>query len=220
MLVLMASVMVAGPFFSAYMLRELNLPYWSYMTITAASLGAKVLILPFFGRFTRRFGLTALLRLSWIGIAPMAALWLLSSRLEFLIALQIVSGVAWAAHEYSTFLLLFDTVRSESRTAVLTAFNLGNAVVQVGGSLLGGWVFERVGGAMAGYQTIFLVSSIARVACVGLLLRVPEGRVPTSRPMFRFMGVGPAMGAMLRPILATIRFRGRPANPADRKRDD
>ncbi len=210
MLMLMASVMIAGPFFSAYMLRELRLPYWGYMAITATSLVAKVLVLPFLGRFARRFGLATLLRLSWLGIAPMAALWLVSSRMEYLIALQIVSGVAWAAHEYATFLLLFDTVRSESRTAVLTAHNLANAVVHVSGSLLGGWIFERVGGHLAGYQAIFLASSITRVACVGLLLGVPEGRVPATRPMFRFMGVGPAMGAMLRPILATIRFRGRP----------
>jgi MFS family permease len=209
MLMLMASVMIAGPFFSAYMLRELELPYWSYMTITATSLGAKVLVLPFLGRFARRFGLAALIRLSWLGIAPMAALWLVSRRTEYLIALQIVSGVAWAAHEYATFLLLFDTVRSEHRTAVLTAYNLANAVVHVSGSLLGGWIFERVGGGVPGYQAIFLASSVTRIACVGLLLRVPEGRVPATRPMFRFMGVGPAMGAMLRPILATIRFRGR-----------
>lgn len=207
MLMLMASVMIAGPFFSAYMLRQLELPYWSYMTITAASLGAKVLVLPFLGRFARRFGLTTLLRLSWLGIAPMAAMWLVSTRVEYLIAIQIVSGVAWAAHEYATFLLLFDTVRSEHRTAVLTAYNLANAVVHVSGSLLGGWVFERVGGGATGYQAIFLASSVTRVACLGLLLGVPQGRVPAMRPMFRFMGVGPAMGAMLRPILATIRFR-------------
>jgi MFS family permease len=209
MLVLMATVMVAGPFFSAYMLRQLALPYWTYMAITGAALAAKVLALPFLGRLARRFGLLALLRLSWLGIAPMSALWLVSDRVEYLIALQILSGAAWAAHEYATFLLLFDTIGAERRTTVLTAFNLGNALAHVLGSVAGGWVFEGVGRGLAGYRALFALSSIGRAACLLLLLRVADGRVPSARPAFRLISVGPAFGVVLRPVLATIRPRRR-----------
>lgn len=211
MLVLMCTVMVAGPFFSAYMLRQLGLPYWTYMTITGASMAAKVLVLPFMGTLARRWGLLGLLRLSWVGIAPMAALWLVSERVDVLIALQLVSGVAWAAHEYATFLLLFDTIRAEQRTTVLTAFNLGNAIAQVAGSLLGGWFFGQFGGGLSGYRALFALSSVLRGACFLLLLRVEDGRVPSVKPVFRFNAVRPAIGLVLRPVLATMR-------PARRRR--
>ncbi|MFN8178819.1 MAG: hypothetical protein U0167_12895 [bacterium] len=209
MLALTATVMIAGPFFSAYMLRQLALPYWTYMAIVGTSIAAKVVALPFLGAFARRFGLGKLLRLAWVGIMPMAALWLVSDRVEYLIALQIFSGVAWAAHEYATFLLLFDTIRAEHRTSVLTAYNLGNAVATVAGSLVGGWLFERVGSGIAGYRTLFAASSLLRLACVVLMLQVETGAVPSMRPAFRLIAANPVMGAVLRPILATVRPRPR-----------
>ena len=213
MLVLMSTVMVAGPFFSAYMLRQLHLSYWTYMAICGTSMAAKVLVLPFMGNLSRRWGLLGLLRLSWLGIAPMAALWLVSERVDVLIALQVVSGLAWAAHEYATFLLLFDTIRAEQRTTVLTAFNLGNALAQVTGSLVGGWAFDHLGGGLGGYRGLFALSSLLRGACFLLLLRVEDGRVPSVKPAFRLIAVRPALGAVLRPVLATIR-------PARRRRVD
>lgn len=228
MLVLMATVMVAGPFFSAYMLRQLGLPYWTYMAITGASMAAKVLVLPFMGRLARRWGLLGLLRLSWLGIAPMAAAWLLSERVDVLIALQILSGVAWAAHEYATFLLLFDTIRAERRTTVLTAFNLGNSIAQVSGSLVGGWIYDAMGGGLPGYRALFAASSLLRAACLVLLLRVESGRMPAVAPAFRMIAVRPALGVVLRPVLATIRpirrrrarGRGAPAEPPEWGRDE
>ena len=218
MLVLTSTVMIAGPFFSAYMLKQLGLPYWTYMTIVGTSIAAKVVALPLLGRLARRWGLIALLRTAWLGITPMAALWLVSDRVEFLIALQVVSGVVWAAHEYATFLLLFDTIRAERRTTVLTAYNLGNAVATVGGSLVGGWLFDLCHGGVTGYRTLFAASSIARAGCLVLLLRVQGERIPSFRPAFRLIAANPVMGAVLRPILATVRplrRRGRTSTPTN-----
>lgn len=215
MLVLTSTVMIAGPFFSAYMLRQLALPYWTYMAIVGTSLAAKVVALPLLGRLARRWGLVALLRVAWLGITPMAALWLVSERVEYLIAMQVVSGVAWAAHEYATFLLLFDTIRAERRTTVLTAYNLGNAIATVAGSILGGWLFDACDGGMVGYRALFAASSIARAGCLVLLVRVQADRViPSFRPAFRLIAANPVMGAVLRPILATVRpLRSRRQEP-------
>jgi MFS family permease len=213
MLVLTSTVMIAGPFFSAYMLRQLELPYWTYMTIVGTSLAAKVVALPLLGRLARRWGLVALLRIAWVGITPMAALWLVSERVEYLIALQVVSGVAWAAHEYATFLLLFDTIRAERRTTVLTAYNLGNALATVGGSVAGGALFDACGGGLVGYRALFAASSLSRAACLVLLVRVQAAGLPSFRPAFRLIAANPVMGAVLRPILATVRPRRLPAEP-------
>ena len=52
-------------------------------------------------------------------------------------------------------------------------------------------------------------SSILRLACVALMLRVETGAVPSMRPAFRLIAANPVMGAVLRPILATVRPRPR-----------
>lgn len=218
MLTLTAGVMIAGPYFSPYMLVRLELSYVEYMTLVGTALVAKVLVLPLLAPVARRFGLVFLLRAAWVGIVPLAVLWLVSDSYLYLIGLQIVSGTAWAAHEYVTFLLLFETIHAQRRVGILTAYNLGNAVATVGGSLLGGWIFEASGGgAGAGYVAIFAASSAARAVCLVLLARVRPAGVHVWPAVFRITAVRPATGAVLRPILSTFRrHRPRPENLADR----
>ncbi len=208
LLTLTGSVMLAGPYFSPYMLSHLKLEYWQYMTLLATSLAAKVLVLPLWGVVARRVGLPALLRIAWVGIVPLPALWLVSGDFRWLLALQIVSGIFWAAHEYVSFLLLFETIQAHRRVTVLTAFNLGHAVATVSGAALAGAVFHSVGGGMTGYVVIFGGSSIARLACLALLARV-QGmpRFVLRAPILRPVAIRPSTGVVLKPILATVRRR-------------
>ncbi|MEB3323597.1 MAG: hypothetical protein VKI81_12300, partial [Synechococcaceae cyanobacterium] len=150
---LTAGVSVASPFFSAYMLVELDLSYARYMLLVATAVAAKVAILPVLGGVATRFGLVRMLQVAWLGIAAVPALWLVSSSYPYLVALQIGSGAAWAAHEYAAFLLLFETIRAERRVTILTAYNLAHAVALVGGSVFGSWLLHDAGSGPAGYAT-------------------------------------------------------------------
>jgi MFS family permease len=207
MLALMVAASIASPFFTAYMLRPLGLSYGAYMVLVGCALAAKALALPVLGRIAPRFGLPFLLRTAWIGIAVVPALWLVSSDYLYLLALQVLSGAAWAAHEYITFLLLFELIGGHKRGRILTAYNLGNAVATTGGSLLGGLLFTTVGGGATGYHVIFAVSSLLRVGCVVLLARVPGVQLALRGVAFRPVAVRPATGIVMRPILATLRPR-------------
>jgi len=215
LLALTAGVTVSSPFFSAYMLAELDLSYARYMILVATSVAAKVAVLPVLGAAATRFGLVPMLRLAWLGIAAVPALWLASSSYPYLLVLQIVSGVAWAAHEYAAFLLLFETIRTERRVAVMTVYNLVHAVALVGGSLCGGWLLHAAGPGTAGYVAIFTVSTGLRASSILLLarVRVRDGLRPAVLPSFRAVAVRPAIGLVLRPVLSTLRRQ-------DSSRDD
>jgi MFS family permease len=218
LLTLTGSVMLAGPFFSPYMLSHLRLEYWQYMTLLAAALAAKVLVLPLWGHVARRVGLPVVLRTAWIGIAPLPAMWLVSDSFYWLLGLQVMSGVFWAAHEYVSFLLLFETIPSHRRVGVLTAFNLGHAVATASGAVLGGMLFNAVGAEAGGYVAIFGASTAARTACLFLLMRVQGMPKFVLRPLvLRPVAVRPSTGVMLRPILATVRRR-RGVAAEDRRR--
>lgn len=203
-----ASVMIAGPFFSPFMLARLQLSYWEYMALIGSALLAKVLVLPRLAGLAQRLGLVALLRLAWLGIFGLPAYWLLSQAFPYLLFLQVISGAFWAVQEYAVFLLLFETIPALRRVALLTAYNLGNALATIGGSLIGAALFAAAGGEAAGYVLIFVASSLARLLCLGLLWRV-RGAARLPRPaVFRLEAIRAEMGAIIRPVLATVR-RGR-----------
>ena len=62
-----------------------------------------------------------------IGIVPLPALWLVSDALPYLIAIQVVAGVAWAALEYATQLSFFESLDERDRTLGSLATTLGGA---------------------------------------------------------------------------------------------
>jgi MFS family permease len=207
MLALTATVTIASPFFTAYMLSELGLSYGAYMALIGCSLAAKSISLPLLGRVAPRLGMPFLLRVAWVGIAAIPALWLVSSSYPYLVGLQLFAGSVWAAHEYITFLLLFELIEGQKRLKILTAYNLGNAVATAGGSLLGGLLFTSFGGGVSGYRMIFTVSCLLRTACLVLLACVPGVHLITPKVAFRPIAVRPATGVLIRPILSTLRAR-------------
>jgi len=197
---MMAAVMIAGPFFTPFMLVRLELGYTAYMLLLAASFVAKVIALPLLGRAARRWGARRLLLLGGFGIVPLPLLWLISQTYPYLIALQLLSGTAWAAHELAAFLLYFDTLKEEERSSLLTSFNVMNALATLGGSLLGGAMLAAVGADAVGYRTIFLVSTGLRflVFCVGF--RLADRPLLTARMFIRTIAIRPAFGGLGRPI--------------------
>jgi MFS family permease len=207
LLALTAAVTISSPFFSAYMLTELDLTYMRYMMLVGSALGAKVIALAFAGHVARRIGLAGMLRVAWVVIVVVPALWLVSDSYGYLVALQVCSGLAWAMHEYATFLLLFETIREGRRVAILTAYNLGNATATVLGSLAGGALLHGVGEGRSGFVMIFVVSTAMRLVAGVLLTQVADRRLPDQPAFFRTVAIRPDIGAVIRPILATIRRR-------------
>lgn len=208
LLVYLLSVQIAvnlsAPYFTPYMLHQLELSYGGYMTLIAASFGAKILMLPALGAVARRFGPRRLLWIGGLGIVPLSSLWLVSDHYGYLLGVQCVAGTMWAAYELATFLLVFETIPEEERTSVLTAFNLANAVAMVAGSLVGGWVLHALGESHTAYMAIFAGSSALRLVTVAFLRRVPT---PILRPVpvaLRTVAVRPSAGSIDRPILPSL----------------
>ncbi len=182
MVCLQTAVQIAGPYFTPHMLGQLNFSYWQYVAVLATGYLAKVVTLPAFGSLAHRFGATWLLWLGGLGIVPMAACWVVSDWLPWLLAVQVTSGTVWAAYELATALLFFETIPEQERTSVLTAFNLANAFAIAVGSLIGGTLLTAGGDGRAAYLTLFLASSGARLLTVILLARVAPCRLkPTAK---------------------------------------
>jgi len=195
------SVMIASPFFTPFMLAELELSYLEFTVLTAAAFGARVLTLPFLGRWVRRVGTNRALRTAGIAIATLPIQWLISDRFAWLFALQVLSGAAWAAFELASLLSFFERIPPHGQTSVLTLYNLANATAIVCGSALGATMLQAFDAGPTGFVAIFVGSTAVRAAMLLLLRRVPELEAPGPTPPFRALSVRPSSGGEQRPVL-------------------
>lgn len=194
------AVFLAGPFFNAWMLKYLQMTYVEFVILVAASFAAKAVVLPQLGTLARNWGASRLLWLGAIGIVPLPAMWLVSNNLVWLLFVQILGGVAWAAHELAMLLLFFDSIPREDRTRVLSLYNFANAAAMCIGTAIGAVALQFLGEHAETYLLLFAASSAARLLPLVQLVGLPR-RVATSVPLtLRLLAVRPSAGSFERPV--------------------
>lgn len=209
MLFVTVAVQISGPFFTPYMLSELQLNYVQYLSLTAVSFSSKALAMPFIGRLGRRYGSGALLWAGGLGIVPLSGFWIVFDEMHELLMLQVFAGVIWAVYELATLLLLFDHIHEDERTSVLTFFNTANAAAMVGGSLLGGFVLRSMNETVGAYHMLFGISVLGRLLTLGLLagLVAPGDRpfrIDVKQIAVRVLAIRPSLGSIDRPVLPSL----------------
>lgn len=204
-----AAVQISGPYFTPFMLKQLHFSYGTYVTLIGCSFLAKILAVPLWGKLAARYGARQLLWIGGVGIAPVSALWLVSTSIPWLIGVQVVGGALWAAYELAMFLLFFEAIADEERTSVLTTYNLAQAMATVGGSLIGGAVLLALGRSPEAYLTIFALSSVARAGTLLFLRGASDAPVHSYQVAMRTLAVRPEMSDM-RPITASLPVRQAP----------
>jgi MFS family permease len=107
-------------------------------------------------------------------MVPLPLFWLFSASVPYLLCVQVIAGFAWAAYELAIILMSFDCIPASHRTSMLTAYNLGYAVVSMAGSLLGGLLLSLGGETYAAYLVVFGVSAAGRVLTLPLLRWLPH----------------------------------------------
>lgn len=172
LLAVQVAVQISGPYFTPFLLKQIRVSYTTFVMLVGTSFVGKILTLPFWGHVARRAGARRLLWLGGLGIIPVAGLWLFSTSFAWLLLVQLIAGVVWAAYELAMFLMFFENIRLEERTSVLTAYNFGNALATFCGSMLGGGLLLALGEHRSTYLALFAISTIARIATVSLLARV------------------------------------------------
>lgn len=204
MLCVQVTTQISAPYFTPFMLGERDFSYTTFAAILVASFMGKIIALPFWGRFAKRFGERTLLWVSGIGIIPLSAIWAVDDHPLTLIVLQLLAGFAWGAYELATFLLLFETIPAKQRTRMLTLYNLLNACCVVVGASVGAFLLSHFGGGHRAYGIVFVVSSAARLFTLPLLARVHVPVLAFRTIFFRQMSVRPNAGADNRPILSSL----------------
>lgn len=187
-----ASVAIASPFFTVYMLRDLEFTYVQFMANTGMSVLAQFLTLNRWGRISDVFGNRRILATTGTLLPLLPLLWLVSANPWYLLAVQAVSGFAWAGFTLSAGNFLYDLIARDKRATYLAVHNVvastGIFVGATAGGLLGVLLPTRMefldvvfewGSPLLG---VFAVSALAR-AVVGLVLLPKIREVRRVRPI-------------------------------------
>jgi MFS family permease len=178
---------VSSPFFVPYMLKDLRFSYLLVGTLIAVPALAKVCTLRLWGHIADRVGPGPLLRTTGWLVAPVPALWLLSTSAWWILAAQIYSGLAWGAFELAQASSILQTTRGRERQVAW--FNVVDGGLLIGGSLIGGTVVNLVsarGGP--GYLAAMGLSTALRL-------------LPALAILWRVRGIGrPSFSHLLLPL--------------------
>ena len=134
------AVLLSGPFFVIYLLRDLHWSYLEYAGWMASSISAQFLTLGPWGRIGDRYGNKALLALTASAVPFLPMGYLLSEHYLFLLTVNFFGGVVWAGLSLGLQNYVFDSLRPEERTRGVALANAMNAVGWGLGALTGSWL--------------------------------------------------------------------------------
>lgn len=190
------AVLVAGPYFVLYMLRDLHFSYLDYGGWLAAGVLGQLLTLQGWGRFADRFGNKALLSITGFIVPVLPMFYLLTTSALFMMGVNFFSGMIWAGLALGLQNYVFDAVPDEDRATGFAVYSTVNAVGWCCGALLGSWLiaalpsrFEWAGLSLgSSLPIVFFLSGVLRlVISIGLMGRFHEPRAVEQAQLSRLM---------------------------------
>jgi len=168
-----AAVLIAGPFFVLYMLRDLHLAYWGYGTWMAAGILGQLITLNAWGRFGDRFGNKALLTVTGFMVPFLPMLYLAGTHLLVLVCVNFLAGVTWGGLSLGLQNYVFDAVRPEDRAKAVATYSTINALGWCLGAFMGSWLVNALPSRITiGQHSLGLASNLPLVFFVSGLLRL------------------------------------------------
>jgi MFS family permease len=170
------STAIAGPFFSVYMLRELNIDYFSYTLVLLSPIVATFVFLPIWGKFSDVHGNIRILRITGYLIPLVPILWMLTpffyadytKMIFYLFLIEMFGGFVWAGFNHATATFIYDAVSKEKMPYCIAYFHIITGAGAFLGAMLGGYIasLEKLPFGLTAIFATFLLSGILRLLSV------------------------------------------------------
>jgi MFS family permease len=160
------SVQVSGPFFVSYMLNDLKLSLTQYVILSSIPFFGRAIFFNFWGRigFGNQAFYGILLTIFYISIIPV--IWTLSRSYYYLIATEVLAGMAWGGLELNSVLMVQNFVHKRSRDLLGAQMALTNFF-----GVLGALIGSKLIDSEITYGQLFYYSTILRLL-VGVILLI------------------------------------------------
>lgn len=214
------SVMIAGPFFAIYMLRDVGMTYMQYTIAQGVSVVAQFIAMRRWGPFADRYGNRMVLRLTSIIMPILPIMWLFGKNYFYILFLMVLSGLSWAGWALSSGNFIFDAVSPQKRARCSAYLNVFACTGVFFGALIGGYITTHVPQTIdlgitkitffSVLQSSFLVSGIVRMLVVLIFMpsirEVREVPHPKATDMFMMLtNIKPVYGGFFEPFTGSGR---------------
>jgi MFS family permease len=132
-------VLMSGPYFVVYMLRDLRFSYLEYTLWLAAGATGQFVTYKTWGRLGDRYGNKKLLVVTGFLVPILPLLYLFKENLWYVTAVNFSGGVVWAGFGLALQNYVFDSVLPEDRAKGVALWSTVNAGGWFVGALLGSW---------------------------------------------------------------------------------
>lgn len=187
---LMSSVFLTAPYFSVYLLKDLHFDYLRYMAVMTAGQVVTYMVMRRWGALADHFGSVRVLRFAFLCVPLIPLLWALSDSFWYLVAVELFSGLVWAAYGIGTNNFIYELGGTSYRTRYNAMFGFTACLGQFAGALAGGLLYEALPGRA--FVTMLFISAAFRAAAVIPFLRGVRERPggPGERPGFLLAAIG------------------------------
>lgn len=167
---------IAGPFFLPYAIYTLKFEQWQWVLIETIAGISSVATLLFWGTFSHRFGNKKTLQYTAATVSIIPLLWLISVNFYYLLAVNILSGLAWAGFNLCAFNYILEAVSAPKRARCVAYFCFLTGCGNFCGAMLGGWLNEILPNklAFAGF-TIIASSPFVYLLALSAAVRMTMG---------------------------------------------
>jgi MFS family permease len=152
------SLNIAGPFFTVYLVQDLNATAAMVGLTSVASSVASMLVQRRVGALTDRWGPRRVQLISMLLIPILPTCWMFITEAWQVIPINLLSGVLWGTYSLASFNYLLALFPDELRARYSALYQVVVTLALAGGAAVGSLVITQIG-----YQGVFLLSAIGRV---------------------------------------------------------
>ncbi len=167
------SINIAGPFFNVFMVQNLN---FSATLVGLASIFSSIsslLVQRRIGRLSEKWGTRRVMMISMVLIPLLPAMWVFITQFWQVAAANIFGGLVWGAFNLVSFNFLLSLTPPAQRARFSAIYQILITLSLALGAAVGSWVVTQWG-----YQAIFALSAIGRMAATLLFVRVIPRKTP------------------------------------------
>jgi MFS family permease len=174
--VLHATTMITGPFFAAYLVRELGASATQVGLLGTIDAGSAVVGQFVAGWLAVRYGSTRLLRWSMFLLPLLPALWYLAANPWDTAWPHLIGGAAWAAFNLASFNLVLDSAPEEN----IPRYAATHQIAVLSASFVGPVIGTAIVAAY-GIKAVMIVSAVGRLVALGVMAwPMSDRRAPVS----------------------------------------
>ncbi len=198
------AVEIASPFYTVYMIRDLNIDYFWFSALTILGAAIRIVSFKHWGKLEDKFGSRNIVLVTGFFGCFTPFLWLFVSNIQEIALVKIFDGFVWAGFDLVVFNYLLDITPADKRPQYVANHNFFVGIGVTIGGLMGAFLVHILASSSfmlwSGIQLIFLISFIMRLLVLSVLSHVREIEInrrklyPVRYVFWQAMAVEPAHG--------------------------